>query len=1408
MSPVAAVEFQSSSVKQPYSIPPFQIPHPNFTSFTPNNRQNINSSSNFNNNNNGDTNGFVQNGVAIGSQSGSAAVSGRVRPRLVKVRKWRSSSRSSAVPASEMGSRFNPFKSSSGNPVQVNNDISSSVLNGDVGFVFGADKSEIQDKQNSGMKVEDMEANFDNNMCGFVFGANLRDVEKSETIELAANSGDSNPGFVFDCNGNNLGLKLNLEKGESTKSEVNTVIGDSVSGSVLGASWSNSGLDLNLNLENKQKFNENGRWKQDYGQGVFVFGSGSKKSSSSSKCAAARCTDEVKLKSENLGDNNHIAKNQNSCLGFDVSDKYEVGTDMFNSIGTTPVFELPDGMKNLNINDFGNVDVTNTTKFSNENLGATFVLRSIKKSPVSSDGSSAIISHDQIPEGQAAGIERDKWYIYTTIDKNHTLFGNSCNIANDVVRSSSSEPFVFRSSKNSSGSSDDCSATTCHEQIPEGQAAGVGRVKRDSEVDQFSYNARLNGVTTPTSFSSVGLFSNLNVFGKPFVVGVEQKDVNSSAMPRGLGVSFVNFVSPNRDSSSFKANLLPESNRKLKFTVKIKDKKSKKIRGKMKQPSLHNLWLGQDHVPKQSNFEENPDCPGCCSPMDFSPYEESTEFSGETSAASIGFSLLYINRVPSALHKTATTEPKNEDSAAEGEYDINRSNRNDCKPNLYNNCCEHERCDGDCRSTGSVSEAENACPSFKFEHVFSRSVSGVALSEDGDGSIGEKLESNCRTPFCFGIGLESEKKFTFSAASTAQGSFSLTKGQQRRKNRTKVGNDTFSISPSSNVKVGPSSVQSAACASTSSLFNVAQDQGDKSTFQSERGNRSKAGEQVKKGSVSSADTFQAACEMWRLRGNQAYKDGNLSNAEDYYTQGINSFPSTDTSGSRVKPLVLCYSNRAATQISLGKIREALGDCMMAATLDPDFLKVYVRAANCHLVLGEVENAMLCFNKCLESGAGVCLDRRVTIEAADGVQKAQKVAECINRSADLLEQKTSDAAGIALEIIAEALSISSGSEKLLEMKAEALCVLLKYEEAIQLCEQTLPFAEMNFASASTNRQLSTENHSLAKLWRWHCMSRSYFCMGRIEVALDFLQKLEQVGSTQDKYAKEILESSKLLANTIRELLHRKNAGNEAVQLGRYTEAVEHYTVAISSNVESRPFAAICFCNRAAAHQALGQITDAIADCSLAMALDENYRKAVSRRAALHEMIRDYGQAASDLQRLISILENHSVEKGKPPETPGRSTSSKKELRQAQGHLSSMQEEAKKGIPLNFYLILGIKLSDKTSEIKKAYRKAALRHHPDKAGQFLARSESGDEGRLWKQISQEVKRDADRLFKLVAEAYAVLSETTKRTEYDLEEELRKAPKESNGRNPHRRPSDAHGSPFERSASRRSWQENWRT
>lgn len=76
------------------------------------------------------------------------------------------------------------------------------------------------------------------------------------------------------------------------------------------------------------------------------------------------------------------------------------------------------------------------------------------------------------------------------------------------------------------------------------------------------------------------------------------------------------------------------------------------------------------------------------------------------------------------------------------------------------------------------------------------------------------------------------------------------------------------------------------------------------------------------------------------------------------------------------------------------------------------------------------------------------------------------------------------------------------------------------------------------------------------------------------------------------------------------------------------------------------------------------------------------QAISRRASLLEMIRDYGQAASDLQRLISLLTRQMENKINQSDKSFFMS----EIRQRQQKLLTMEEEDRKEIPLNMYLIL--------------------------------------------------------------------------------------------------------------------------
>eukprot|EP00850_Spirogloea_muscicola_P005288 SM000024S07750 [mRNA] locus=s24:185857:194677:- [translate_table: standard] len=553
---------------------------------------------------------------------------------------------------------------------------------------------------------------------------------------------------------------------------------------------------------------------------------------------------------------------------------------------------------------------------------------------------------------------------------------------------------------------------------------------------------------------------------------------------------------------------------------------------------------------------------------------------------------------------------------------------------------------------------------------------------------------------------------------------------------------------------------------------------------------------------------EETCDKWRLRGNQAYANGDFQKAEEHYTRGVACVPR----GTPSQAAMLCYSNRAATRMGIGRLRDALSDCSEAMAIDPQFVRVRLRAASCHLTLGNFEEAEANFQYCLvKSTPG----GKAAVEAEDGLQKTEVGSGHASTNSDCMEIASSRHVRFALEIarthvqwptvpvvmqkarslgqeaerllatshtkdtsealrlLNEALVISEHSEAFLRHKGEALMTLRLYEDVVKLCESTLPAAE-------SNSPCPASQPTAVDVWSWQLklIAQARHAQGNLEDAIVALEGVNKATSLTNSSGDAEMVAEWI--SCMQAQLQYKAKGNAAFQAGKHAEAIEHYTAALNISTspasnstnstrslgESKPFAAVCFANRAAASQALGQIADAISDCSRAIALDPKYAKAISRRATLYEKVRDFGQAGHDLQMLLGLHEG-SVDNHRTG-TSGhihRKAVDAAEVWEAKERLRRVEEEGKQNISVDYYLILGIEPSSSSVEIKKAYHRAALRHHPDKAGQSLA------------------SEDTERLFKLIGEAYNVLSDPIKKEKYDAAE-YRSSPRSKvfSGANPY--------------------------
>lgn len=225
-------------------------------------------------------------------------------------------------------------------------------------------------------------------------------------------------------------------------------------------------------------------------------------------------------------------------------------------------------------------------------------------------------------------------------------------------------------------------------------------------------------------------------------------------------------------------------------------------------------------------------------------------------------------------------------------------------------------------------------------------------------------------------------------------------------------------------------------------------------------------------------------------------------------------------------------------------------------------------------------------------------------------------------------------------------------------------------------------------------------------------------GNYQKAKILMQRLLYLVNDNKKYNE--------LNKKIKEIENLKNNANSIFKQGKYEEAIVEYTKLLEYDPSNKKFNSVIYANRALCYQKLKKNTEALADGNKCISLNPNYARGYIKRGSVYLELEMYSEAKYDFQK-AKDLEPSNQE-------------AIKFLEQAK----SFEKKAKKR---DYYQILGVDRNASEQEIKKAYKKLAIKYHPDRNGE-----------------SEETKKLAEKKFIDVNDAYSVLSDPKKKSMFD--------------------------------------------
>lgn len=233
--------------------------------------------------------------------------------------------------------------------------------------------------------------------------------------------------------------------------------------------------------------------------------------------------------------------------------------------------------------------------------------------------------------------------------------------------------------------------------------------------------------------------------------------------------------------------------------------------------------------------------------------------------------------------------------------------------------------------------------------------------------------------------------------------------------------------------------------------------------------------------------------------------------------------------------------------------------------------------------------------------------------------------------------------------------------------------------------------------------------------------------------------------------------------IKFLRGRKTSAIAALNAGLNAEAIRHFTKIVESRRGApQGFLAECYTHRASAYRCAGRITESLADCNRALALDPSCIDALSTRAALFETIRCITDSLHDLEHL-KLLYNTILRDRKLPgsawkrqyvhyrEIPGKLVSLATKIKALKQRVASGETGN-----VDYYALIGLLKGCSRSELERAHLLLTLRHKPEKSNAFIERCEFADDGDV-ESVRERAKMSSLVLYRLIQKGYTNVSRT---------------------------------------------------